>query len=351
MSRHVLFAIHGMGTHDATWANPGMQVLRAAFREYAATSPLAFDDVFEVVPLVYDDRLQAIRQRANSDFAAFKGALLAQHDPATDSVTRDSLQIQLDKYESSLGLAGDEFTFTHLLDVILYRFSNATRMAIDVSVAKQITDRLEQPHLSWSVLAHSLGSSVIHNTLNSLYNTGLRNDAGESVGPLSAVESRCTSLAMIANVSRVLQREDAKVYETAVAPGSALAGRLCGFYLNVRHKLDPFTKPKPFNPDLWPDANTFSRERYQHIRPSHIAFTEDELDRVHAFDHYLLNPRVHVPIFRSILGRDIVGDNEYRTAKSRFDTEIERATIDRVRDRLESRLPGPTGTWRRLLSV
>jgi hypothetical protein len=351
MANHILFFLHGMGEHDSTWHEKGLQVLKSAFKEYELSRVLEFEKQFHIVPLVYNDIFKETRERANADFGAFKTAVLGSIE-AADAANKAGVEKELDKYANLIGAGGDNFIWTHILDVILYRFSNTIRMGIDVSVAQQVLDAIStQSHLTWSVLAHSLGTSVAHNTLNSLYNTGFPNAANGPIPPLSPLESRCNTLAMIANVSRVIQRTDAKVFESAVKPGSATAGRLCSYYLNARHKLDPFTIPKPFNPDLWPDPGAFSTERYQHIQPSHIHFEFDNLQQVHDFDHYLANPRVHVPIFRSILGRRIVGPNEYRSAKARFDSEIRSNTIDRARSLLENKLPAQSGNWRSLLAA
>lgn len=351
MRKHILFCIHGMGEHDASWPDAGIRVLKSAFAEYENLGSLDFDDTFEVVPVVYDKIFVETRKRANQDFAAFKQAVLDGVD-GDEAKSKDAVERQLDRYGDLVGAESNGFVWTHILDVILYRFSTTLRMGIDVSVAEQIMKALsERPHQSWSVLAHSLGSSVAHNTLVSLYNTGFTREDGTQIEPLNPLESRCNTLAMIANVSRVLQRDDAKVYETRVKPGSATAGRLCAYYLNIRHKLDPFTHVKPFDPDLWPDAATFSRDRYQMIRPSHIHFEAVELPRVHDFDHYLLNPRVHVPLFRSLLGKRIVSDSEYDAARAGFDAEIVSDSIDLARSKLEARLPATSGNWTNLLSA
>lgn len=351
MTQHILFFVHGMGEHDDTWHQKGLGVLKSAFNDYELTRDVDFDSRFRVVPIVYNDIFKETRERANADFAAFKVAVLGSID-VSDAVSQQAVATELDKYADLIGAGGDNFIWTHILDVILYRFSNTIRMGIDVSVAEQILNTTSShQHLTWSVIAHSLGTSVAHNTLNSLYNTGFHNAPNGPIGKLDPLESRCNTLAMIANVSRVLQRKDAKVYESRVKPGSASAGRLCSYYLNARHKLDPFTVPKAFEPDLWPDSGTFSTERYQHLRPSHINFEFDQLSRVHDLDHYLENPRVHVPLIRSILGRRVIGAEEYRSARSRFDSEIRSDSIDRARSLLESKLPSPTGNWRNLLSA
>lgn len=301
MGKHILFCIHGMGEHDDTWHEKGLRVLKSAFGDFERLGQLDFDATFLLVPIVYNDILKETRERANADFTAFRGAVLAGIG-AGDAGSREIVGRQLDKYQDLIGAGDENFIWTHILDVILYRFSHTIRMGIDVSVAEQMLAVLSQTeHTTWSVLAHSLGTSVAHNVINSLHNTGFPD------APLAPLESRCNTLAMISNVSRVLQREDAKVFETNVKPGSATAGRLCSCYLNARHKLDPFSVVKPFEPDLWPDTATFSTSRYQMLRPAHIHFEATELPRVHDFDYYLLNPRVHVPLFRSIIGRRIIG--------------------------------------------
>jgi hypothetical protein len=340
-----------MGEHDDTWHQPGLRVLRSAFSDYELTREIDFDSRFHAVPIVYNDIFKKTRERANADFAAFKFAVLGSIDPS-DASSQQAVSTELDKYADLIGAGDDNFVWTHILDVILYRFSNAMRMGIDVSVAEQILNTISsQQHTTWSIVAHSLGTSVAHNTLNSLYNTGFPNAPNGPIEKLDPLESRCNTLAMIANVSRVLQRSDAKVYQSRVMPGSATAGRLCSYYLNARHKLDPFTVPKAFEPDLWPDSSTFSTERYQHLRPSHIHFDVNQLARVHDLDHYLENPRVHVPLIRSILGRRVIGAEEYRNAKSRFDAETRSDSIDRARSALENKLPSPSGNWRNLLAV
>lgn len=350
MVQHILFFIHGMGVHDETWHEAGLRQLKTAFREYESLKALDFDAQFLCVPVVYDDILARTRERANADFDAFKAAVLADIEPADAALS--SVEAELDKYADLIGAGDDSFVWTHILDVMLYRFAKTIRMGIDVSVAEQITRVISQNgHMTWSVLAHSLGTSVAHNVINSLHNTGFPGAPNGPIAPLDPLQSRCATLAMIANVSHVLQRNDAKVFETRVMPGSASAGRLCAYYLNARHKLDPFTVPKPFDPDLWPDPATFSMDRYQNLRVSHLRFESDELPRVHAFEHYLMNPRIHVPLFRSIFGTNIVPPEEYDLARVRFDSEFQSDTLARARAALESRLPAPSGNWRNLLAA
>ena len=77
----------------------------------------------------------------------------------------------------------------------------------------------------------------------------------------------------------------------------------------------------------------------------HVQFNKTELMKVHAFDHYVKNPRVHVPFFRAILGNVFISDDEFRDAKSGFDADQLDSAIDQVRAALESRIPAPGGNW------
>jgi hypothetical protein len=155
---------------------------------------------------------------------------------------------------------------------------------------------------------------------------------------------------MVANVSRVLQLSDVKVLESKVKPGPASLGRACDTYLNFRHLFDPFTFPQPFEPDnSWPPPGTFRPEQYQHIRPSHLVI--DKLRDVHDLEHYLANPRVHVPIFRGIVGASAIPKAEFERACSKFDDDQARHNVDAIRDALQARIPNKNTDWKQLLKT
>ena len=156
---------------------------------------------------------------------------------------------------------------------------------------------------------------------------------------------------MVSNVSRVLQRSGAKVYETLVRPGMASTNAICEYYLNVRHRLDPFTVVKPFDPDSWPNNATFSTNKYQHIRPSHIHFEKDEIFKVHDFALYLKNPRVHAALFRSLVGKAAIPDEELQQKSAEFDSALVSTTLAEARSKLESRLPAINGGLEAFIGV
>ena len=352
MAKHLIFFAHGMGTHSANWYETGLTALKNSFNEYRAGKELNFDELFEHKPLVYNNVFNTWHNRMTNDFTDFKKALVADMDAVDKQKYKNSVSKQLDDISNLIGVGKNDFFWTHALDVILYRFSSTIRMAVDVSIADQLLKEIKGGFQTWSIVGHSLGTSVVHNFLNSLYSTGFTRKDGSKIVPLQAEETRAEVLVMVSNVSRVIQRPGAKVYETPVKSGFASSGRLCASYLNIRHRYDPFVIAKPFDPDsTWLDAATFASDDYQHIRPSHIAFDESELGKVHSLEHYVINPRVHVPIFREILGRDLILDDEFATQRAKFDEQHKKYSIERIRKILEKKFPHINSNWESLISV
>lgn len=349
MAKHLLFFIHGMGKHDDTWHEPGLKVLKASFDEYPLLKKhFEFDDTFEPVPVVYDNEFEDLRKRWGQDVADVKAALLGDLD-GVDETRKQLVQNKMDDISEWTGAGGDTFFATHAMDVILYRFFKTVRMNVNIQVANQIGQMIKGADgvlPSWSVLAHSLGTAVCHNTLHSMYSTEFPNGI-----TLRTEDTRPRVVMMVSNLSRVLQLPSLPVLDeiSHVRPGSALSGRCCMYYLNVRHRLDPFTIPKPFAPDTWPEAETYNSKQYQHIVPSH--FLIKRLEEVHDFDHYLRNPRVHVPFFRAVLGEDFVPESDFLQAKRRFDAEVIDSSTDVIREKLEKLQQSLGSDWRALIAI
>ena len=344
--KHALVMVHGMGEHAEAWHEPAMSVLSAAFKEYAAFKGRSLEDLVTPVPINYSRFLSELRNQWKSDVSKIK-ITLGTELSKVDNSEKKRVERAIDSVADKIGAGADTFAWTHAMDVVLYRFFSLTRHRINVSVANQIIPKATTMEFDgWSVLAHSLGTSVSHNVLHALYTTPLI----DGQPPLSTLESRPKVLAMIANVSRVLQLPDLKVYSSRVAPGSPLLGRVCQTYLNVRHQWDPFTVPQPFKPDPgWPDSLIFDSRQYQHICPSHLII--EKYSEVHALDHYLRNPRVHVPLFRAIFGEDEIPDNEYCQAVRQFDSGVIDENTNAIRNVLDSLLPASSSQWPTLLST
>ena len=152
---------------------------------------------------------------------------------------------------------------------------------------------------------------------------------------LPAVASQAQVVAMVANVSKLLEN-NADVYrETTVVPAERIgqAGRVCLNYLSFNNKLDIFTLPKPFDPHdvpAWEIARDTGRFRdVSSIRHAHQV-------NVHALDHYLLHPSVHIPLFRSLVGRGAISAAEARRAQEEFTRYPSKQLKEHLEERIAS---------------
>jgi hypothetical protein len=303
-NKHVIFLVHGMGTFDATWSATVQKTLTDQYATYPQINFIPFDQRFAFAPIVYDDEFAALRKQW-SDSAASLGTAIAASGIAAPIVT------MLDNLAS--GTKKDTFINTHVLDVVLYHFTALTTSTVRESVRHQIFDALAaqdltQP-LNWSIIAHSLGTSVIHDALHEAYS-----DVPTKYGEKLAGITRPTLLAMIANVSRVLET-DSDVYLSRTRPGNPNdPDAACKYYLNAHHQWDPITQPKAFRPATqWPSLGVRAMNLYVDVEISEI-----EKLNVHDFNHYLRNPLVHIPIFNCMLDNEVIDQHTLDVAHGQF---------------------------------
>ena len=67
--------------------------------------------------------------------------------------------------------------------------------------------------------------------------------------------------------------------------------------------------------------------------------------------HYLINPRVHVPIFRGIFGDGVIPDPEFARACKKFDAGVVDQNTNDIRDELDKLLPAAADQWPKLLTL
>jgi hypothetical protein len=128
---------------------------------------------------------------------------------------------------------------------------------------------------------------------------------------------------------------------------------VCASFLNVWHTWDPVPLPKQFKPAAdWPDAATRAAGAFQDIEVDEI---EDlaRLGEIHDIGHYLRNPGVHIPLFRSLLpiaGLIPPGEEKAAVDKHRESTPLAKAKkhIDELKD---LRLSDEEGDWKRILPM
>lgn len=306
----LLFLVHGMGVHGSDWSSPVRAKLVEAAGRYAAFQkgpPL--DQRVEIVPVTYDGVFTGMLQQwqGSSDaLAAFA------HEHA----------IPVPTLLTWLNTAPDTeqaFFWSHVVDVLLYRFNSmATRQArlllMSTIAARLVTAMEGGEAVEASVLAHSLGTSVAHDALALL---GSAPQDGSRA--FLAGNFRFANYFAVANVSKVLETAPA-VYASVVHPDTAApsAAYLTRYY-NFRHLLDPFPAVGPFLPPGWGDDYR-PVEGLDHIRDFNV----------HDLEHYLDAPAVHIPIINGILG-PVITQQERRDAVERYAAEPGPPCADRVR--------------------
>jgi hypothetical protein len=283
----LLFVIHGMGVHsDREW----FPAIRTRLDEVAARYPAfqgqgkAFSSQVELVPLQYDREFTEWLDRWNG---------------SADEIERSAVEHSISMPNLVGWLRGvneteKNFFWSHVVDVLLYRFFSLVTTPVRVSVAQQIVSKINEVKdrnepVQVSFLCHSLGTAVLHDTLALLAS----NPSLEARRAFSGNGFPFRAVFMVANVGRVLEHDipgfqayRSVVHPLSIRPEDAWFTR---FYL-FRHKLDPFTLVRRFRPEGWGD-------RY---------LAADDLDHfgdfnVHDFGHYLDHPRVHVPLLNDTL--------------------------------------------------
>jgi hypothetical protein len=347
--KHLIFVIHGMGIHGDAWEAPYVNAIRAAYAKYPEIAAMPIGDRFEFVAISYG----AIFRNLVSDWPN-NAALMAALSPG---LAPKQVANVADWLDSAGELKRGSFGLTHAADVLLYRGFKPVRERVCTRVAEIMIEKIDAQYSrfgrsSWSAIAHGLGTAVLHDTIARI--TG-RQAKWAGATAFDAKIEQAKLLMMVANVSRVLQTKTADepydAYLSSVAPGfPGQSDRACLYYLTARHKFDPFTIPKAFNPVAWPDTDATSVHppRYVYRVVDHIHGVN-----VHAFGHYLAHPAVHIPMFRMLLAPEFITAEEERRALYNFDQfgPLGNADAIRIRGRLEDKLPARSDDWTVLGSV
>lgn len=317
MAKHLIFFIHGMGKHEKGWSEDAWKILKKAYDD---TIPKGkFEKRFERVEILYDSVFE--EQRTSwANQAASLTALFKNTDAPMAAIS------SIVDLHSSVG--DDNFFTTHILDVLLYQYFSIIRNRAYAQVVNQIQDALLKSAakagvVNWSVVAHSLGTSVAHDALHWLHQS--IQDGGGNV----SIRNFPPSVGLfVANVSKLLEN-DPPALKSIVRPSLERTNGIFGYYLNARHQLDPIPKPNSFKPPYdWLDETTRNQvpPRFEHIEISELTDTNP-----HALEHYLANPKVHVPFFRALDDdKDFIPDTTanalYRAYEAQADARLKEIT-------------------------
>jgi hypothetical protein len=288
VARHTLFIVHGMGRHPDGWSKDPWTKLKEVSKRYRFFQDQNLEDLVEPIPITYDNHIVAALRRweqLGSEFATF-----AKQNELRIAGSLDWLE--------GIG-ADDSFLLSNVADVLIYHLFKLEQGRIQDSVKLQFARRIQQLRdqatAEFSVLAHSLGTSVMHDALAEL---GSAETIDGKVNTFRAGNFSFRSIHTIANVSRLLQSEP-QAYRSIIRPGDRdSTSSYCQRMHSYRHELDPFLLPKPFEPIGWPPEFTSATVRHYHDW------------NIHGFEHYLENPRVHIPILAAVTRASAIGPIE-----------------------------------------
>jgi len=295
-SKPIVVLIHGMGTHTAPKPNSNVRgsfgkecidTFNKALQMYPALKAGKIEDKVDFVEIHYNHIFDNMRKEMAENGQKFndllQGAGLLANVP--------DLVKKVIELESSLDQ--DKPLYTHWLDVIFYKlyFGEVVRVHVAEKLAEIISKNgTKNVH----ILAHSLGTAVIHDTLSKLYNQGYADN--DDIADLSPVTHKLSSLWQIANVSRLANSvmPVADPYKSLVKPGST---GCTSTMMNIHHKFDPFTLPKKFarsDNGKWVPPNVF-KNKYLDVETSVIT----QLN-THSITQYLHDPSVHLYLFNTL---------------------------------------------------
>jgi len=320
-SKTTLILVHGMGTPTDAMFDRWRGTLKTLYERYSNGE--RFEDRFDCVPVEYDSVFQARR---------------GQWTELVDSMRQSGVLHGLPTQEELESITGDNFFTTHVLDVLLYRFVEPIAENVRAHMVARLTEVMRNADdvSKVAVIAHSLGTAVVHDSVNAFYAT------------ISPRTFRFRLLGMIANVSRTLEtRWD--VYDPKVRPGiDGSDSYAADYFLTASHAWDPFVALRRFDPhDAWPDADTRRANRASILRPTLLHGWN-----MHAFEHYLEDPMVHVPLFRALRYQTFVTQAEEEAALFAYRNTTPPARIREYRDEVKKLMTGEADfSWARLVAV
>lgn len=330
-----LFLVHGMGFQPDGWEKPLVKHLGGLFGKHSRAGTSDLSDLFQIIPIQYDVIFRNLLARWQDGANTF-GAAEVPASPLVNQLT------------GWLRDAGNDQNriWTHPVDVLLYRFFAEVRQAVKDHVAAQFAKELVTlgPNENWSVVAHSMGTAVTHDSLDMLFVGTIPAGAPPGFDPR---RYQAQAIVMLANVSRVLQTAS-RVYESNVMPGPAgKAGRGCLNYVTSYHHLDPFTWVDPFRPVLWPDKRAVEDGLYQFIEVDHIYDWN-----LHDGVHYLRHPRLFVPVLRALTFPRMVTKQAEADAIAGFRQfgSLSQAQVIAIKSKFEDKMPH-AADWTALIDL
>lgn len=320
MSKPKLIVLHGMGVHSAEQIKKTViDAANLALHRYKRFKNIKFEDEVNVIGIGYDDIFEQERKRLTKNNQSISDYL------KTNSKVDKKFIKKIVDLESAIGK--DSFFTTRALDVIFYLTLKGEEVRL--RVIREIADvwkdrRNEDIH----ILAHSLGTSVLHDTLHKAYSGGIDGYR------LDAVTHKFSSLWMMANVSNLtysLSPFGIKFdpLKSKVRPSYTDDGCVEEFH-NYGHVLDPIALFHSFNPkndSSWLPVPIYD-ELYNYKEINKIGSSLNP----HDLTEYISNPYVSYRFLKRIMPADIFDPTQGEVNRAdlqykNFAAEIKKITL------------------------
>jgi len=321
---HHVYFIHGIGQHSKTWVDdPDLgttlrkklsdawsfyQPKPGGIDDHLVLNSVSYDHVFTELYAHWDAQAEALLKHVGNQPLAqekLSGFIETLRKPAAE-------------------LQNENPIYTHLLDLFWYRLSGSVQGKIVAHCASQILDDVrkhyEKGSHTFSIVGHSMGTSVAHKVLQDLFSEQ------EFRAELSSV-LKFRLLMQVSNTSLVLSSDPDKHYETLVKPSRFANRGVCDYMVNVAHRFDPVCELVRFDPDLesWLDRDEIRQNRYQDLRISRLT------DRnIHSIVHYFDNPKVQEAFFENIFDRSLPAAKKTEAWKA-FETKTPEGRFKQVK--------------------
>lgn len=331
MSYPIILLVHGMGTHPL---DNMTKEFKAGLNEAAKGFGLDEFDIdvhMEIVEFNYSETLDSIRNKLAEDAEQ----ITSSFDVLPGSDTLIGIVHKLLKFQANFD--EDENIYTHWLDVFLYSTYYGEKLRVEL--AKKLNGIFKRANgRRIHVVAHSLGTALVNDTLEKFYKVGPQGDDNNGAPYLKSGSDNIKTLWTFANVSRLLHLLapiDTGPNGTVVKSGPT---GCTDFLYNVRHELDPFTWFLQYNPDIESGKN----------------FVNNVVRKIntHSFQEYISDPEVAQYMLAEMTDLDAILDpDRLGTCKQKHREGEINGLFDRIKEETADIRNGDINSIPELLKV
>jgi hypothetical protein len=285
--KRVLFLLHGIGRMDRNWSANVVKAIRdlAGALENDPASGFAANalkdavEETEFVELLYDDLFQRITR-----------VIFERQSLFIEALREDRLGTIADLFTTDAGAPNT--LRDNLVDILFYRAMKEHRHMVRKHVQLQMLMEIQErgtEDIQYSVMAHSLGTVVMHDTLQEM--------STEPGSPFRLGSPfMINNLFMVANTSFMLQTDyDPRTSNVRPFIGQNDAGYVFRYW-DFAHRFDPVAQLRGFAAGM----RNLPQQRFTFVTVDHF-----KAANIHSYTHYLGDPRVHARVFEALYGRQI----------------------------------------------